>query len=142
MELRHVDDFKQWLIDNPDAQEFEVARQIWLLSHKLAGRYQPWPNCKLCGCRPPGTVMIHDELWLSIANKEDVLCHHCIEQLLERPLTFSDLKPCGATDMLRFGARMALISAPSSSPVRTSGSQPANEGSNPSGVTALFVDRT
>lgn len=36
-------------------------------------------------------IIIKEELWLSIADKKDVLCDHCIEQRLKRRLKISDL---------------------------------------------------
>jgi hypothetical protein len=41
-------------------------------------------NCKM--------VMLRDQLWLSIANKKDILCDSCIEAILGRRLTGDDLK--------------------------------------------------
>lgn len=37
-------------------------------------------------------VMLKDELWLSIANKKDILCDKCIEEKLGRKLIGDDLK--------------------------------------------------
>lgn len=38
-------------------------------------------------------VMLKNELWLSIANKSDVLCDICITKRLKRPIRKSDLMP-------------------------------------------------
>lgn len=105
-----IDEFRQWYLEHPDATEFEVAKEIWRLSVKLSGRYQPWKGCDKCGKQHFPTVMLHDRLWLSIARKETVLCPDCVEQMLGRPIVFGDLKPCGATDTLHYGARMAVNS--------------------------------
>lgn len=37
-------------------------------------------------------VIIHDKLWLKVANKKDHLCDKCIEKRLGRKLTSDDLK--------------------------------------------------
>ncbi len=43
-------------------------------------------------------VMLKDNLWLSIANKEDALCDNCIEAKIGRPIVENDFKtpdiPC------------------------------------------------
>lgn len=38
--------------------------------------------------------MLHDDLWLSIARKDELLCLPCIERRLGRLLTESDLTDC------------------------------------------------
>jgi len=56
-------------------------------------------DCEDCGTEfhafttPPRMVMLKDNIWLSIANKPDVLCDTCIEKRLGRSIEHSDLKP-------------------------------------------------
>lgn len=63
--------------------------------------------CDECKTEDLFTVMLHDNLWLSIANKRDVLCVNCIEKRLGRKLTLDDLRPCEATRGIQFGYAMA-----------------------------------
>lgn len=52
-------------------------------------------NCEKCNKFMHGflrMVMLKDELWLSIANKPDILCDACIVKKLKRPLTMDDFK--------------------------------------------------
>ena len=53
-------------------------------------------RCQTCNTYVNGfnfkMVMIREDLWLSIANKSDCLCDKCIEDLLGRKITKSDLK--------------------------------------------------
>jgi hypothetical protein len=43
---------------------------------------------------PEAGPMLHDQLWLTIAEPEALLCFECIEARLKRPLTQADLTPC------------------------------------------------
>lgn len=36
-------------------------------------------------------IILKDDIWLSIANKEDILCDLCIEKRLKRNIEISDL---------------------------------------------------
>lgn len=49
-------------------------------------------NCRACGCDIRPMFMLHDELWLSMANKHDYLCRQCVESAMGRPLEISDFK--------------------------------------------------
>lgn len=51
-------------------------------------------------------VMLKNELWLSIAQRRDILCVDCIEKRLGRQLTFDDLKECDITRYMMLGARI------------------------------------
>lgn len=58
-------------------------------------------QCRRCGeCNRPITKgggiapMLHDELWLKIAGKLDVLCDRCCRRRLGRPYTLRDLRIC------------------------------------------------
>jgi hypothetical protein len=51
--------------------------------------------CKNCKKKDYDIVMIKDELWLSIANKEDFLCDICMEKALGKPISKSDFKSPG-----------------------------------------------
>jgi hypothetical protein len=55
----------------------------------------PWTcqECKKDIWVDDNMAMLKEELWLSIANKEDVLCDSCIEKRLGRKLKKEDLKP-------------------------------------------------
>ena len=61
-------------------------------------------NCRLCDKRIDGfngeMVMLKDELWLSIAEKKDVLCSSCIENKLGRLITSKDFKPSSLSNGL------------------------------------------
>src|SRR4051812_32294503 len=53
----------------------------------------PW-ICQDCGHKissDKNMIMLKDDVWLSIADKEDVLCDKCIEKRLGRKLRYSDL---------------------------------------------------
>lgn len=49
-------------------------------------------------------VVIPNSLWLSIAKMEEVICHHCIEERIGRPLEETDfpdmLTPVYATQLI------------------------------------------
>lgn len=52
-------------------------------------------ECEVCGEYIDGTtrmVMLKDDLWLSIAEKEDILCDKCIVKRLGRKIVVSDFK--------------------------------------------------
>jgi len=52
-------------------------------------------NCEQCGNDLNGwvdMVMLKNELWLSITNKEDLLCNDCIIDRLGRKITVEDFK--------------------------------------------------
>lgn len=65
------------------------------------------PYCDGCSRDNPEWIMIKEEVWLSIANKKEILCIDCIEKKLNRRLTFSDLKPCEITNSILIGKRLA-----------------------------------
>ena len=48
--------------------------------------------CEQCREDLPDLIMLKEELWLSIAKKEELLCKACIEERLDRPVTGEDLK--------------------------------------------------
>lgn len=56
---------------------------------------------KLVHARNLTMVMIHDELWRSIApiDEEFILCDECIEKRLERKITSEDLKYVNKSSM-------------------------------------------
>lgn len=65
-------------------------------------------GCDDCGMTTMSVLMLQDELWAKVALRSRILCHNCIEERLGRPLTLRDLKPCGATNQIILGARLAL----------------------------------
>lgn len=69
-------------------------------------------DCAACGVRWPLMVVVKDRLWKQITkaakcSKDEVLCFHCMEELLDRPLTFADMKDCGCTFEMKLGAFIA-----------------------------------
>lgn len=68
--------------------------------------------CDQCKKDDPVMFVLKEELWKQIAtNKREILCLACTEERLGRKITFADLKPCGITDELRLGAKLALQTA-------------------------------
>ena len=67
--------------------------KIWNRLFKTAAndRYEPHV-CEQCNAEWPDMIMLKEDVWLSIAEKEDFLCKDCIEKRLGRPLTGWDLK--------------------------------------------------
>lgn len=64
--------------------------------------------CDQCKRDDPVMFILKEELWKQIAtNKREMLCLDCVESRLGRKVTFADLKPCGITDELRLGAKLA-----------------------------------
>jgi hypothetical protein len=51
-------------------------------------------------------VMLNDDLWLSIANKTDIFCDECIENLLGRKIISSDLKYSPDENWLGLGGKI------------------------------------
>lgn len=49
--------------------------------------------CEQCQENLPASYMLTDELWLSIAQQRELLCHNCITFRLKRPLTIHDFPP-------------------------------------------------
>jgi hypothetical protein len=50
--------------------------------------------------------MVNHELWRSVMPPEDrkkVICLHCFEQRLGRPITIDELLPCGMTNEMLMG---------------------------------------
>jgi hypothetical protein len=48
--------------------------------------------------RVPNCPMLHDSVWLPIADKKDLLCVVCAEKRLGRKITLADLLPCVGND--------------------------------------------
>lgn len=68
-------------------------------------------QCKCQTCKTEiyvgeNMVMLRDELWLSIAKKEDILCDECIEDLLGRKIISSDLKYSSDKTWLGLGGKI------------------------------------
>ena len=57
------------------------------------GRHRLWA-CADCGPADLIGPMLRDDIWLSIARKDEFLCLPCIERRLGRPLTENDLTGC------------------------------------------------
>jgi hypothetical protein len=51
--------------------------------------------------------MLHHSVWLSIADRDTVLCFACTEKRLGRCITVDDLLPCLLTDEVLLGMRLA-----------------------------------
>lgn len=49
--------------------------------------------CGDCGMFLPPLFAVKDEVWLTVADRKDLLCWRCTEKRLGRQLTYSDLKP-------------------------------------------------
>lgn len=63
--------------------------------------------CDDCGTENPAMIVLKNEIWLSIAEKKEILCYTCIEKRLNRKLTIDDLKPdIAITRMIQLGLRM------------------------------------
>jgi len=60
-------------------------------------------NCVDCKREDPPMVMLKEDLWLSIANKKEILCFSCIEKRLARLLVPDDLKDCSLTEEMKIG---------------------------------------
>ncbi len=58
--------------------------------------------CNICGDHVPFVFMLRDELWLSIARKNELLCIPCTEFRLGRKLVMNDFKPCGLTRLMEY----------------------------------------
>lgn len=68
-------------------------------------------QCKCQTCKTEiyvgeNMVMLKDDLWLSIAKKEDILCDECIEDLLGRKIISSDLKYSSDKTWLGLGGKI------------------------------------
>ena len=63
--------------------------------------------CPNCGKNNPTLCIVHDYIWKEIA-KNGVLCLHCMERALGRPIRLKDLKRCGITNEMMVGAIIAL----------------------------------
>lgn len=55
-------------------------------------------------------VMLREDLWLSIANKKDILCDKCIEEKLGRRINARDFK-IGTNPNLNFKIQVNLLYA-------------------------------
>jgi hypothetical protein len=68
-------------------------------------RFKPRPyfRCRDCGVNEPPMFVVHDDIWLSVAPKQAVLCLTCFENRLGRPVVPLDLKPCGVTETFKLG---------------------------------------
>ena len=71
-------------------------------------------KCQVCNTIIDGfngmMVMLKDDLWLKIANKEDILCTNCIEEKLGRKIEVGDFK-AGTNSGLDFKIPVNMIYA-------------------------------
>lgn len=58
-------------------------------------------RCLDCGATHTNCPMLHDTLWLSIADDSDLLCWACAEHRLGRDIHAEDLRDCGWTQDLK-----------------------------------------
>ena len=69
------------------------------------------PVCDGCGVADFVSCMIQDYLWQMIkpfpGPYGGLLCICCMEKRLGRQLTMQDLKPCGITEVVKIGYRIA-----------------------------------
>lgn len=75
----------------------------------------PWriASCDVCGVDDPSIVMLKNDIWLSIAEKKEILCYNCIEKRLNRKLQISDLKPDSmCTRIMLLGLRLGTGISP------------------------------
>ena len=48
--------------------------------------------CEECGNLSYWMFMVNEDLWLEHADKDEVICYHCFEARMGRPLTVDDLR--------------------------------------------------
>ena len=96
---------------------FDFPNGNWVWVDLLLGHMQSFCmccnsnlTCKDCGQQVQNIVMIHDDLWLAIADDEkDFICFPCMNRRFlskfRRKLRYADLKPCGATTMMLEGVQ-------------------------------------
>lgn len=70
-------------------------------NHK-AGTRQPF-ICIDCKQEEPTLFMVKNDLWISVAEKRDILCIDCFEHRLGRPILPDDLLDCGVTRVMKLG---------------------------------------
>ncbi len=61
-------------------------------------------HCDDCDTSDMEMFVLLDSVWLSIADKKDLLCLRCTEKRLGRKVTLYDLKPCSLSTMVMLGA--------------------------------------
>jgi len=70
-------------------------------------------DCEQCGAlvhaKNGKMVMLKDELWLSIAKKEEFICDCCIEKRLGRPITVEDFKEPSEKYKKHYGINFILV---------------------------------
>lgn len=68
-----------------------------------------WDEFKCGDCNAPHPAMfkVSDELWLSVAEKRELLCAACFEKRLGRSLHLDDLVKCPLNDTALLGAALA-----------------------------------
>src|SRR5687768_9226787 len=79
------------------AKRIEIMRRktFWSWSARLRKQCRRCDDCN----RPIGKFggiapMLHDEVWVKIAGKLEVLCDRCCRRRLGRPITIRDLRAC------------------------------------------------
>src|SRR5688572_11904104 len=65
-------------------------------------------RCADCDKVHPTTCMLRNEVWKSIAAKDERLCFSCTEKRLGRRITLAELAPCGCTNAMFMGIYMYL----------------------------------
>ncbi len=65
-----------------------------------------WGTCKDCCRTDMEMFVLKNDLWLSIAEKQDILCFDCAERRMNRKITFDDLQTCGLTDEYLLGIKI------------------------------------
>lgn len=57
-----------------------------------------------CGKVNPNMFSIKNDIWLSVAEPDIILCFNCFEKRLGRPVTLYDLHPCQFSNIMLLGA--------------------------------------
>lgn len=65
--------------------EFRANLDQWDVTYHAASGFL----CADCGAEAEGYMLL-DEVWLSVAASDEILCLACTERRLERPLTAED----------------------------------------------------
>lgn len=50
-------------------------------------------GCKCCGA-VSDIFMVNDDLWLTVATKDELMCLECFEKAIGRTISLADLRPC------------------------------------------------
>lgn len=92
-------------IDVSDLPSGIISRitDVLIVHAKKLGESTHRPRSSYCHqCEAPWPIMfgIHDNIWLSVADRKEFICAACFSARLGRKLTLADFKKCNSTEAM------------------------------------------